>query len=318
MDNERITEADIIEEPDRPKDLVIVKSATLRPVQEEQSYVQQDQALASTAYAGASTIEFSDQQIARLIKYRKVPHDWISIKPDDGLIYMDHMKYREVLNEAFGPGLWSLVPVGDFKVEEKGNVVTLYRTYRFYVMGKFVREAVGAGQYFKSNSKMNFADAAETCESDVLKRMLKPFGIAGQCWDRRYQEWFKQTYCKKSGASWVRVKWDEPGWWDGKTTELGILEEDQPVDEETGEVKRTSSPRPDRRIATGLIRDVKTVSFKGKVYYYLIIDGVEYWTESETIRIAARRIKEEGRPVSLEYDTTTRKPVITAFDLTDA
>jgi hypothetical protein len=268
-------------------------------------------------YFGAAEIELTPEQIATLEKYRRVAHDKISIKPDDGLIYMDHMGYREVLNEAFGPGKWALVPAGDFKVEDDGKVVTLYRSYRMYINGRFLREAVGAGAYFKANKKMNYADAAETCESDVLKRMLKPFGIAGQCWDRRYQEWFKEMYCKrvknsKGEMEWKRVKWDEAGWWDGKTKELPEAETTETT------VEKQTTTVATKPTTHGLITETGTLETKTKgTFYYLIVDDVKYWTESKLVYKAAKQYQHDKYNVKFAYDDTGKNPAITAWDLTE-
>lgn len=45
------------------------------------------------------------------------PED-IEIKPD-GIIYLPEIKYRRILNKAFGPGGWGLAPRGETIVTEK-------------------------------------------------------------------------------------------------------------------------------------------------------------------------------------------------------
>lgn len=42
----------------------------------------------------------------------------VEIKPD-GIIYLPEIKYRRILNKAFGPGGWGLAPRGELIVTEK-------------------------------------------------------------------------------------------------------------------------------------------------------------------------------------------------------
>lgn len=57
----------------------------------------------------------------------------VEIKPD-GIIYLPEIKYRRVLNAAFGPGGWGLAPRGDVTVADR--VVT--REYALIVHGRYV------------------------------------------------------------------------------------------------------------------------------------------------------------------------------------
>lgn len=57
----------------------------------------------------------------------------VEVKPD-GIIYLPEIKYRRILNQAFGPGGWGLAPRGELVVGEK--VVT--REYALIVGGRYV------------------------------------------------------------------------------------------------------------------------------------------------------------------------------------
>lgn len=166
-----------------------------------------DGAVDLTPFFGVSAAPFPRQVQNVLQKYQTVEDEWLDIKPN-GQIYLSHMRARTIFNEAFGFGGWGLVPVGDeFKVERQQKEkfgksyehVLLYREYRFYALGRFIRQAMGAGDYYTNNPDMNFSDAAEMCESYALNRMAKFFGIAGQCWDKAYVEEWKQKYAAKDG-----------------------------------------------------------------------------------------------------------------------
>lgn len=58
------------------------------------------------------------------------PED-VEIKPD-GIVYLPEIKYRRILNKAFGPGGWGLAPRSELVVGEK--VVT--REYALVVNGR--------------------------------------------------------------------------------------------------------------------------------------------------------------------------------------
>lgn len=160
----------------------------LAPVEEERGV-----AVATDPYVGVSAVPFGEHVTAALMKHQTVPDEWLDIKPD-GSVYLSHMRARNVLNEAFGFGGWGTVPVGEFNVERDGKHVTLYRAYRFYAHGRFVRECLASGDYWTSNSNSDYADAAEACESYAINRFAKFFGIAAQCWDADYREAWKGRF----------------------------------------------------------------------------------------------------------------------------
>jgi hypothetical protein len=60
------------------------------------------------------------------------PED-VEIKPD-GIVYLPEIKYRRILNRAFGPGGWGLAPRGETIVT--GKSVT--REYGLVVHGRYV------------------------------------------------------------------------------------------------------------------------------------------------------------------------------------
>jgi hypothetical protein len=85
----------------------------------------------SSSFHGLSTTPFSPETAAVLMQ----PLDKydIEVKPD-GIIYLPEIKYRRILNKAFGPGGWGLAPRGELVVGEK--VVT--REYALVVHGRYV------------------------------------------------------------------------------------------------------------------------------------------------------------------------------------
>lgn len=83
----------------------------------------------SSSFHGLSTTPFSPEVAAVLM--RAIPFEDVEIKPD-GIIYLPEIKYRRILNQAFGPGGWGMAPRGDLAVGEK--VVT--REYALLVHGR--------------------------------------------------------------------------------------------------------------------------------------------------------------------------------------
>lgn len=83
----------------------------------------------SSSYHGLSTEAFSPE-VAKILMQPLDPLD-VEVKPD-GIIYLPEIKYRRILNQAFGPGGWGLAPRGELVVGEK--VVT--REYALIVGGR--------------------------------------------------------------------------------------------------------------------------------------------------------------------------------------
>ena len=82
------------------------------------------------SYHGLSSSPFTAEQADILM--RKIDWDDIEIKPD-GIIYLPEIKYRRILNRAFGPGGWGLAPRGETIVT--GRTVT--REYGLVAGGRY-------------------------------------------------------------------------------------------------------------------------------------------------------------------------------------
>ncbi|KAK4126976.1 Mgm101p-domain-containing protein [Parathielavia appendiculata] len=150
----------------------------------------------SSSFHGLSTTPFSPETAAVLMQ----PLDAldIEIKPD-GIIYLPEIKYRRILNKAFGPGGWGLAPRGELVVGEK--VVT--REYALVVHGRFIAQARGECQYF---SEETIPTAGEGCKSNALLRCCKDLGIASELWDPRFIREFKKMHCHEIWVEHVVTK----------------------------------------------------------------------------------------------------------------
>jgi len=85
----------------------------------------------SRSFAGLSTTSFSPEASAILMDPIK-PED-VEVKPD-GIIYLPEIKYRRILNRAFGPGAWGLAPRGETIVTAR----SVTREYGLVVQGRYV------------------------------------------------------------------------------------------------------------------------------------------------------------------------------------
>jgi hypothetical protein len=113
----------------------------------------------------------------------------IEIKPD-GILYLPEIKYRRILNKAFGPGGWGLAPRGETIVTDK----SVTREYALLAHGRLVSIARGEQDYF---SKEGIPTASEGCKSNAMMRCCKDLGVASELWDPRFIRDFKAKNAKE-------------------------------------------------------------------------------------------------------------------------
>ncbi|KAI0973495.1 mitochondrial genome maintenance MGM101 [Xylaria arbuscula] len=158
----------------------------------------------TNSYHGLGTSAFPVETAA--ILQARLDADDIEVKPD-GIIYLPEIKYRRILNTAFGPGGWGLAPRGELMVQDR--LVT--REYALVAHGRFIAQARGEQQYF---SEDGVSTAAEGCKSNALMRCCKDLGIASELWDPRFirrfmkehavQQWVEHVTTKKKKQIWLR------------------------------------------------------------------------------------------------------------------
>ncbi|KAJ2012287.1 hypothetical protein IWW57_006361, partial [Coemansia sp. S610] len=112
----------------------------------------------STSFQGMATQPF-ESRISEMLMAPVTESD-IEIKPD-GLLYLPEIKYRRILNRAFGPGGWGLVPRGAHSVSGR----TLSREYALVCLGRFISQARGEQDFFDESG---LATATEGCKSNAL------------------------------------------------------------------------------------------------------------------------------------------------------
>lgn len=122
----------------------------------------------------------------------------IEVKPD-GLIYLPEIKYRRILNKAFGAGGWGLVPRSETIVTPK--LVT--REYGLVCHGQLVSVARGEQDYF---SETGIPTATEGCKSNALMRCCKDLGVGSELWDPVFIKKFKTDNCVEKFVEHVTTK----------------------------------------------------------------------------------------------------------------
>ncbi|KAJ7250575.1 mitochondrial genome maintenance MGM101-domain-containing protein [Mycena rebaudengoi] len=156
----------------------------------------------SKSYFGLSQQAFS-KEIAEVLLAPLDPMD-IEMKPD-GLIYLPEIKYRRVLNRAFGPGAWGLAPRSETNVGPK----IVSREYALVCHGRLVAIARGEQEYFDPSG---IPTATESCKSNALMRCCKDLGIASELWDPRFIREFKAKYCIEVFAEHIPTKKKKKMW----------------------------------------------------------------------------------------------------------
>jgi len=82
------------------------------------------------SFHGLSAQPFSKEAADVLLA--PIPFDDVEVKPD-GIIYLPEIKYRRILNKAFGPGGWGLAPRGETIVTSK----SITREYALVAHGRY-------------------------------------------------------------------------------------------------------------------------------------------------------------------------------------
>ncbi|KAI8361749.1 mitochondrial genome maintenance MGM101-domain-containing protein [Blakeslea trispora] len=156
----------------------------------------------SSSFFGLSTEPFPREVSDILLE--PIQADDIEIKPD-GLLYLPEIKYRRILNKAFGPGGWGLAPRGEHTISPKN----ISREYALICRGRFVSQARGEQDFFDVSG---LPTASEGCKSNALMRCCKDLGIASELWDPTFIRKFKKKHCVEVWAEHVTTKKKKKLW----------------------------------------------------------------------------------------------------------
>lgn len=162
----------------------------------------------STSFGGLGSRPF-EPRIIEILMAPVEPLD-VEITPD-GLLYLPEIKYRRILNRAFGPGGWGIAPRTKTMVTAK----QVTREYGLVCLGRLVSVSRGEQDYFNADG---VTTAMEGCKSNALMRCCKDLGIASELWDPSFIRVFKSKYCdskyfeKKRRYVWKRKDrvWEYP------------------------------------------------------------------------------------------------------------
>ncbi|GAA6058496.1 hypothetical protein JCM10212_006935 [Sporobolomyces blumeae] len=155
-----------------------------------------------TSFHGMSAVPFTERQAEILM--RPLEAHEIEIKPD-GLIYLPEILYRRILNKAFGPGGWGMVPRGEMTVM-KGMVT---REWGLIAGGRLVSVARGEQTFFDPSG---LPTATEGCKSNALMRCCKDLGIASELWDPSFIRAYKAQHCVEAWTEHVVSKRKQKRW----------------------------------------------------------------------------------------------------------
>lgn len=160
----------------------------------------------SESFHGLGNEPFSKESQETL--YTELPDDDIEITPD-GLLYLPEIKYRRILNRAFGAGAWGLAPRSEtlIQMQEFGGLLT--REYGLVIHGRLVSIARGEQTFFK---EQGIPTATEGCKSNALMRCCKDLGIASELWDPRFIKKFKKKNCENIFVEYVPTKKKKKIW----------------------------------------------------------------------------------------------------------
>lgn len=110
------------------------------------------------SFHGLSTEAFSPEAAKALLA--PIEPDEIEVKPD-GIIYLPEIKYRRILNQAFGPGGWGLAPRGETIVTAKA----VTREYALVALGRYVANVT----FFSTDRRRKSTD-----KSHLQARIRRP------------------------------------------------------------------------------------------------------------------------------------------------
>jgi len=85
----------------------------------------------TSSFHGLSSERFPSEAADALLQSIAVAD--IEVKPD-GIVYLPEIKYRRILNKAFGPGGWGLAPRGETIITAK----SVTREYGLVANGRYV------------------------------------------------------------------------------------------------------------------------------------------------------------------------------------
>ena len=244
--------------------------------------------IAPDIFAGISTLDIPKDISDKLTQPVKMED--IEIKPT-GEIYLSHVRYRKMLNDAFGMGNWSLRPLGGFV--KTGSVVC--REYALYIKGKYAASAIGEQNYIESNAQMTWSDACEATKSNVIMRCCKDLGIGLEMWDKKFVVKFQKEFCVQVWRKPKQGKENKPQW---------RLKESEPFFDETGIVDPNKKQVPTQKEPS--VTQQRTESKHEQPYNGQPVVGIK--------SVTCKTGETNGKPWTKYFITTSEGETLPTFD----
>ncbi|TIB10278.1 hypothetical protein E3P92_02688 [Wallemia ichthyophaga] len=153
----------------------------------------------SKSFSGLST-QRVEPEVEKLLT-QPVDQLDVEVKPD-GLIYLPEIKYRRILNKAFGPGGWGLAPRTSVQVDSK----IVSREYALVCGGRLFSIARGEQEYFDPTG---ISTATEAAKSNALMRCCKDLGIASELCSQRNPQTRDPRFIREFKAKHAIEVWGE-------------------------------------------------------------------------------------------------------------
>lgn len=136
--------------------------------------------------------------------------DEISVRPDDGILYMSGEAVRQRLQKAFGIGGWAIKPISTIvdkdAVDLKGkSQPKVFYTGQLWILGRFAAEATGDGNWITSNPKSDYGTALEGAKTNCISRCCKDLGMWSELRDKAFTKaWQDKNVINTAAAGWVK------------------------------------------------------------------------------------------------------------------
>lgn len=172
----------------------------------EQAKVDAVAQLTMTAYARASELKLTPEEIQGLEADFEDADFRTGAAGKENLIYIEHAALRQRLNKVIGNGQWSIIPrkrwAENFTIPATRDraaqeAVRIYVEAMLVIRGCFVAEAVGDMVYYPNNQSQNYGDAVEGAKTAAFRRCAKELGIGLQAWRK---DWCNGWLSRNQGS----------------------------------------------------------------------------------------------------------------------
>lgn len=190
-----VTDAAVIEPVSEPRSPAL---PSIVPQTPQQCRVMEVNEALAPAYAKASTLELTDDEVKALMA--PFPDSSVDIRPHDGLIYISHIHISNRLNQVFKPGKWALMCRRHWL-----EGTTMYGEYVLLIRGCYVGESVGGHPYQPNNPKTNYSDTLESTAAEALRRIAgKRLSCGSQVWESDYAKNWVAKYAVQANGKWTK------------------------------------------------------------------------------------------------------------------